>query len=482
MLSQTNSRYKGLKMKYSKMVFLATIALFMGACDTGSDITPGTLPTTPAVATAKFQVLHASPDAPKVNILISDVEIAAGVDYLQGTGLRSGTAGSATVAVDAIVPGDPVNVFEASLPLAEDTITTVVAVGPVAVPLDVAVATQPDEPVTEGYARLLVIHGTSGDSLGLPTDLPVDVYVTPLGLPRDMPLNGMTPLLFKGSLGPAEVPAGDYLVEIETEGGIVYSSREVVTLNDGDDLRLVAVPGRGPFFLPVDVIVLNADGAAPLTEQLSASSGRWGHLSADAGLVDINSCFVGLTGVAFPTVTPFSGPFFGVQNFNCAVDVSPAGTGVPVLEENVLLERGKWNSYFVLGVAADDALEIAQLTSEPPRSVPLYAQARAYHAAATAGDVDVYVTEVGAFDPMDADQEPDIEGFEFGASTDYELLDEGMYDVTVTVAGDKETVAFAETVEVFNGDVVSVIARDPIAPATDFGFVIVSDLPPPPPP
>ena len=481
MLSQTNSRYKGLKMKYSRMVFLATVALFMSACDVGSDISPGTLPTTPAAATARFQALHASPDAPKVNLSVDGEEIASGVDYLQATGLRSGTAGSSTVAVDAILPGDTVNVFEASLPFAEDTITTVVAVGPVAVPLDVAVATQPDEPVTAGNARLLVIHGTSGDSLELPTDLPVDVYLTPIGLQRDMPLNGMTPLLFKGSLGPAEVPAGDYGVEIVYEGGTVYSSGPV-TLNDGDDLRLVAVPARAGVFLPVDVIALSADGAASLGGALS--SYRLGHLSADAGNVDIvPACFNSFADVAFPTVTDFSSPvqLGDFTGFSCTVAVSPAsipaGSGMPVLEDVVRIEAGTWDSLFVLGVAADDALEIAQFTSEPPRSVALYAQARVYHAAATAPDVDVYVTEVGAFDAMDADQEPAIAGFEFGASTGYVLLDEGTYDVTVTVAGDKTAVAIGPaTATVANGDVVSIIARDPIAPATDFGLVIVSDL------
>lgn len=63
--------------------------------------------------TPTLRALHASPDAPAVNILIDNVEALSGVDFAQGSGFvnagmaeNTGTTGAdVSVTVDAILPG-----------------------------------------------------------------------------------------------------------------------------------------------------------------------------------------------------------------------------------------------------------------------------------------------------------------------------------------------------------------------------------------
>ena len=66
---------------------IAVSSLFaLAACDSDNDTLLG--PTNlgpPAAAQAQVQVLHASPDAPPVNVLVNGSEVLSGVDFKTGS-------------------------------------------------------------------------------------------------------------------------------------------------------------------------------------------------------------------------------------------------------------------------------------------------------------------------------------------------------------------------------------------------------------
>ena len=87
--------------------------------------------------TPTLRALHASPDAPKVNIIIDGTEALSAVDFNQGSGFVgvgqadnvTETGADVNVQVEGILPGDDAIVLDATLPLAFGTETTVIASG-----------------------------------------------------------------------------------------------------------------------------------------------------------------------------------------------------------------------------------------------------------------------------------------------------------------------------------------------------------------
>ena len=87
-----------------------------------------------AVENAQARIIHASADAPPVNIKLDSAVAVPGLDYPNSTGFVSITAGTRDVAVDAIVPeGNLEGVISVDdFPFVKDQRYTVVAIGDVA--------------------------------------------------------------------------------------------------------------------------------------------------------------------------------------------------------------------------------------------------------------------------------------------------------------------------------------------------------------
>ena len=80
-----------------------------------------------------LQVLHASPDAPAVNVFVDGGEVLSAVDYKVGSGFISNAAGTYEIRVDGILPGGDATVIgPVDLTFEGDTIYTIAAVGPAA--------------------------------------------------------------------------------------------------------------------------------------------------------------------------------------------------------------------------------------------------------------------------------------------------------------------------------------------------------------
>lgn len=457
-------------MKALTRILVVCGALALAACSSDNNLpeTPDTGPPTPI---AFVQVLHASPDAPAVNVLIDGALVLTGVDYKTASAELFFAAGTHSVQVDAILPGGGTAIAfgPADLDFAADTLTTISAVGPVAIPLDVSVAVKPDTAPAAGSARLLVLHATSGLSLGLDEEpLPVDVYVDAYSEPNaDVGSSVPFQFDFKETLGPVELAAGDYQIRVTLRDSLVpvYDSGRVA-LADGNDLTLAAVPNVSGGPAAVTLLALGAEGSGDILDARTPTGLRVGHLSPDTDPVDIVvNGEVYLDNVPFPGVTGIAA--LPADTYSVSITTADGGA-IAFGPADLALEAGTW--YTVLATDINSNLTVDILTDDA-RPVALYGKVRIYHASPTAQNVDIYVTGPEA----DINNEsPTLSDIPFGANTGYIPLDEGDYKVTVTPTGTK-TEAIVAMVPVSAGGVYTAIARDD--PNTmGFGVVLLEDV------
>lgn len=398
-----------------------------------------------------------------VNVLINSNEVLGDVDYKSGSGILTLNAGTYSVQVDGILPGGDVTVIgPVDLDFATDTIYTIAAVNNVAA-IEPVVISQPDTPVSAGSARLFVLHGAAAAPQ-------VDVFVTTPGadLTASAPVGTFS---FKETIGPAEVAAGDYQVRVTAAGdpaAVVYDSG-TLTLNDGDDLTLAAVPNTSGGAAAVSLVALTGAGSAVFLDVNTPTSFQAVHASPDAPDVDVLvEGDVIVAGLAFPEATGFVEVPGGT--YTVAVTVADNPGAVAIGPVDLDLEAGERYSVF----AVDELANIeALILSDDPRRVATNAKVRIVHASPTAENVDIYVTAVGA----DITPEmPTLENVPFKANTGYLALPAGDYDVTVTPTGTKTAAIGPATISISDSGIYTAVARDPLPGATEFGLILLDDF------
>jgi len=418
-------------------------------------------------ATPTVRALHASPDAPAVNILVNGAEALSGVDYAQGSGFVP-VVEENNIQVEAIIPGGNAVVIDADVDLDYNTEATVIAVGTVSTIAPLAIVNPSDSLITDGYFRAQVVHAA-------PAAPAVDVYVTAFDadLAGSAPVNGAgTPLAFQDFTGQLEVPAGDYQIRITAGGNpaaVVYDSGEI-SLAAGADLMIVAVENTGPGATPVQLIVLDGMAASQLNDVNTPAAVVAAHLSPDAPAVDI---LADVNGTAEDEAIPL------VRNVAftefCELDSVPApgdytlsvvanaDNSVVALQFPLVVEQGTEATAIVSGFlsSGDPAITALPLAGNT-RSVITETKLRITHGSPSTGPVDLYLvaagTDIAGVDPTFAD-------VPFGADTTQLSVANAVYDAIVTPAGTK-TAAISLTGLDFTagGAVLDVIARDP---ATD---------------
>ena len=446
---------------FTKILMIGSV-FALAACDSSSN-NNGNNP--PALETFNIQVLHASPDAPAVNVLVDGTAVLENVDYKVGSGYLVLDEGSYSIQVDGIIPGGNATVIgPVPINFVGGNTYTVAAVGDVA-NIEAVILEQPATAVSAGSARLLVLHAAAAAP-------EVDVYVTTPGadLSASAPVGTFA---FKGNIGPAEVAAGDYQIRVTAAGdaaAVVFDSG-TVTLNDGDDLVLAAVPSTDGGAAPISLVGLTSAGSLEIRDVATPTALRVGHLSPDTGAVDIlANGGVLLGGVEFPAVTGF----IPLPADTYTVAVTPEGMPqtVAIGPVDLTLEAGTF--YTVLAVDFFANIE-ALIADDYPRPVATEAKVRIIHASPTAQDVDIYVTAVGA----DINNEtPALTAVPFKANTGYISLAPGDYDVTVTPTGTKTAAIGPATLSLAGGDVFTAIARDPMPGPMEFGLVLLADIVP----
>lgn len=416
-------------------------------------------------ATPTLRALHASPDAPAVNIWVNGTPALTGVDYTQGSGFVPAVE-EVNVQVEAIIPSGNAVVIDADLTLDYSTETTVIAVDDVAGPVRPLVITNDsDDLVTDGYFRAQVVHAAQGAP-------EVDVFVTAFGadLGSSAPVNGAgTAVFFEDYTGQLEVPAGDYQIRItpdDTPGTVVYDSGEI-SLPAGADLMIVAVDNTGPGASLVQLVVLDGTAASVLYDTNTPASVVAAHLSPDAPAVDILAdvnATAEIEAIALVRDVSYnqfcdinSVPAPGDYTINVALnsDNDVIATSFPL---NVM--QGDEFTAIVSGFATPGLTPaIAPIAlAGNTRSVITETKLRIAHASPSTGNVDLYLvaagTDINTVDPTFAD-------VPFGADTTQLSIATGNYDAFVTGAGSKTPAISLPGLAFTGGEVLDVIARDP---------------------
>lgn len=418
-------------------------------------------------ATPTLRALHASPDAPAVNIVVDGAEALSGVDFAQGSGFLgvgqaenvTATGAVVSVVVNALTPGGEVEAINADLPLEFGTETSVIATGTVAggLPLPVVAVSNPiGEPIAAGNFRAQVVHGA-------PSAPAVDVYVTALDGPLDAPVNS-APLGFGEFTGQLEVPEGDYQIRIAVPGTpptVVYDSGEI-SLSAGADLMIVAVDNATIGDSAVQLVVLDGTASSPLYDTATGAAAVAVHLSQDAPAVDILADIDSTADIeALKLVENVSyTDVCVIENIPAPEDftlsVVATGDTSSVLDIPYTAAVNEATTVIVSGLLATATLQAIPLGVDA-RSVATEAKVRLTHGSPSTPDVDIYLlpagSDINASDPAFMD-------VPFGADTGILSIAPDTYDVYVTAADSKTPAISVTGLALAGGQVLDVIARD----------------------
>lgn len=412
----------------------------------------------------RLRALHASPDAPAVNVLVNGAVALSNVDYTDGSGFLP-VAERFRVQVEAIIPGGNAVVIDATLDLDFSTDYTVIAVGDVAAPISPLVIANPtDEPIATGSFRAQVVHAA-------PAAPAVDVFVTAPGanLATSTPINE-TPLAYRQSTDRIQAPAGNYQVRVTLGGDpatVVFDSG-TIALPANADLLVAAVENTGPGATPVQLVVLDGTASADLLDTNTPASVVAVHASPDAPAVDLladdrstaaveairlasNVAFTQACSIA---TVPAPGEY--------ALSVTAAGApSVVALEFDLDVAQADEAMAIVTGFLGSTPAIQALPLPVSGRSVVTEAKLRVTHGSPSTPAVDLYLVADGT-DLNDVAVTPAFGAVPFGADTGILSIAPGVYDVYVTPAGDKGTIAInVQNLALTGGAVLDVIARDP---------------------
>ncbi|WP_417565847.1 DUF4397 domain-containing protein [Marinobacter sp.] len=434
-------------------------SVLLAGCFDGSDSSPST----------DVRIVHASSDAPAVNVRLNGDIVVSGADYKQAAVLKP-DAGVASIAVDGLLPGGgTATVIEADgVSLRFDTKYDVIAVGKVGdSTIEPLILTDDGARDDANSARLRVAHLSPGAEAA--ADGPVDVYVTAFGDP--LPAEATFSFSFKESVGPLEVPAADnYQIRVTPTGSetVVYDSGQIA-LPAGADLLVAAVDNTVYGNSPVSLLVLSG---AQVTEVLDAGTGagiRAVHNSGDAGLVDL---YVnGAPGVDPAAVQdleftqtvpadPVTGGYVGLDTGENQIVVTVANGTEAAIDATLDLALGDILTVVAAGTVADSSLQ-ALAFPDDNRRVATAAKLRVIHGAFEAQVVDVYLlptAEGGPGATQINNSAPALDDFEFGESSGYLQVSEGEYVVFITTTDGSELLKTGN-ITLTAGGIYTVVAR-----------------------
>jgi hypothetical protein len=184
---------------------------------------------------ARIRFVHASPDAPNVDIFVNDRAEFTNVPYF-ASGEIFRREGRANVQINAT--GTSTTVIDADLDFLEGRFYTILAADRLA-SIAPIVVNDPDEGPGSGNTRVRLVHAS-------PSAGTVDIYVTA----PDAPLPG-TPTLasvpFKAVSDALTVPSGQYRVRITPAGnpGVIAIDTGALTFPSNSALVAVALDAAG---------------------------------------------------------------------------------------------------------------------------------------------------------------------------------------------------------------------------------------------
>jgi hypothetical protein len=191
-------------------------------------------------------VVHASPDAPNVDVYVDSNVVAQNVPYATASQYLDASSGTHTIKITPA--GSTTAVTSVSQNFTSKTDYTALAVGDVSNISILALQDDNTAPAS-GQIKLRVVHAS-------PSAGPVDIYVTAPGTDINTETPTLTNVPFKGVSQYLAVPAGSYEVRVTPTGTkVVAIDSGTVALTAGQIRTAVALDAAGGG-TPLQAIVL----------------------------------------------------------------------------------------------------------------------------------------------------------------------------------------------------------------------------------
>jgi len=460
---------------------------------------------------ADLRIIHASKDAPPVNVRVDNRTVVPRLDYANSSGYIEVNSGTSSISVEAIIPGGNADVITVpSLVLGPSQRYNVLAVNDTAA-IDALVVEESAAEPAIGEVALAVVHASTNAGA-------VDVYLTDPG----MLLNGSAPTFtfdYKEQIDAGAIPAGSYQIRVALQGeadpdnNSVYDSGTIDLTGFGGQKLLIAalssVTAVENEASPIKLLVATDSASLVLQDAETKVGARVLHVSADAGAVDVfatstvlagspvklidgidyTESFPGNTMPADPGYSDYANIPAGEYAFDVVVPAAP-GSSVADSAYNALLPLSSGVEYSVvaLGNVADgtdgpgsgNAFGLLPMIDDN-RAIVTQASVKVLHAAPAAGLVEVYVTPAGDFTTAQIEAgdagAPLLDNFAFGTLTDYVPVPPGNYDIRVVPEASGLTAIDITNFPLTAGLVATVIAQQtiPSVAPTAFGVLVMTN-------
>jgi hypothetical protein len=443
-------------MKFSRSFFILLILMTV-SIGCSDDDNNAVIP----LDSASIRVLHASPDAPNVDVLVDNKVVLSDVSYKQASDFLSVLVGTRNVKVSAA--GTLTTVIDADLTLAFDSFTTIIAAN-ILDEIEPLVLKDKITPPSGNLLNIRVVHSA-------PSAPPVDVYVTAPGADLNAAVPTLSDVAFLEFSDFLEVPEGDYQIRVTSFGSkdSVFDSG-TVTLDAGSIFSAVAVDATSGES-PISLVVLTNDPTTPFFEiDDKSASLRVLHGSPNAPNVDVLiDDEVVLEDVPYKTASKFLSVASGSRN----IKVNASGTSTTVINADLFAAL---NSFTTI-IAADFLEQIVPLVlpdENTPPADPDSLKVRVVHGAPSAPPVDVYVTVPG----LDiSTTSPTLSDVAFkGISAFLEVL-EGNYQIRLTEVGSDTPIYDSGEIQLVAGSILTVVAVDATGGGLPVSLVVLTNDP-----
>lgn len=210
------------------LLLLGAVVAGTAACDDDNNNGPS--------STAHLRVIHASPDAPAVDVLVEGKTLITGLEYGNASDYHNVASGTRTVSVNET--GTVNALITASPTFKKDSSYTIIAADLVATAQPLVLEDDLSSPAA-GNAKVRLVHGSPGAGL-------VDIYITAPGADISALIPTFSNVAFAANTGYSEVPAGDYQVRVTAAGTkTVAIDTGTLTLASGEIATAVALDEAG---------------------------------------------------------------------------------------------------------------------------------------------------------------------------------------------------------------------------------------------
>lgn len=454
------------KLKLGLAAGILGTSLILAGCSDGMDY-------------SELRVIHASKDAPPVNVRVGFKNSITDLDYADSSGYVSVRSGIKKLAVEAIIPSGNADVIEVKrFDFEKDQRYNVLAINDTADIDALVVAESASEPDLSQVA-IAVVHASTNANL-------VDVYVTAPGVPINS-VGANFSFDYTDVVDAGALPADLYQIRVTEPGtkNVVYDSGTVDLAGfAGDKLLIAAISTTSDteaLASPIKLLAANDIAHLVLLDEGTNVGARVVHLSPDAGTlaggpVEVFATSPALGGVpvelipafAYTDVVPGADSYVDVPAGNYEFDVAPDtdSIGDSVYTSPVLtLVTGAEYSVIAAGNVGGGPDFTLLATDDENRSIVTQSSVKVVHAAPAAGNVDVFVTPAGAFTAAEVESgaagDPLLDSFAFGDITGYVSIPPADYDIRVVPESTGVTAINFEGLTLTPGLVATAIARQP---------------------